>query len=173
MNRLRTALVVAVIFVLHITLFAHLRPFGVAPDIMILGAVLGGTMGGPNFGARHGFICGLLVDLMAPGPFGLAAGVYGAIGHGTGVFSQTIDSQDPRVGPLTAAFGSFLGVIGYGAGLAVLGAEQYMDWGLVRLAIVVALVNVILSLPLQQAYAWISAGSSTYSRANSAQSVVN
>ena len=173
MSRSRAALVVFGLFVLHITLFAHLRPFGVAPDVMLLGAIMGGAMGGSNFGGRHGFICGLLVDLMAPGPFGLAAGVYGAIGHGAGLFSQAVDSQDPRVGPLTAAIGSLLGVCGYGAGLAVLGTEQYVSLGLLRVAFVVAVINVVLSFLVQQAYAWIAAGSSTYARSAPAQSVVN
>ncbi len=173
MSRTRSALVLVVLLVLHVTVFAHLRPFGVAPDVLLLGAIMGGALGGPNYGGRHGFICGLLVDLMAPGPFGLAAGIYGAIGHGTGLFSQAIDSQDPRVGPLTAGIGSVLGICGYGAGLAVLGTEQYVSLGLLRVAFIVAVVNVLLSYFVQQAYAWVAAASSTYSRPAAAQSVVN
>ncbi len=173
MSRSRGTAVVLVLFVLHITLFAHLRPFGVAPDVMLLAAIMGGALGGPNFGGRHGFICGLLVDLMSPGPFGLAAGVYGALGHGAGLFSQSVDSQDPRVGPLTAGIGSVLGICGYGFGLAVLGAEQFVTWGLLRVALIVAVVNIALSFPVQQAYAWVAAGSSTYARSTPAKSVVN
>lgn len=173
MSRSRSTIVLIVLLVLHVTVFAHLRPFGVAPDVLLLGAIMGGAMGGSNYGGRHGFICGLLVDLMAPGPFGLAAGIYGAIGHGAGLFSQAVDSQDPRVGPLTAGIGSVLGICGYGVGLAVLGTEQYVSLGLVRVALLVAVVNVLLSYFAQQAYAWVAAGSSTFARSTPAQSVVN
>lgn len=173
MNRGRTALVVIGLFVLHVSVFAHLRPFDVAPDLMLLAAVVGAMAGGVDFGARHGFVCGLLVDLMSSGPFGLAAGVYGAVGHGAGSLAQTLDSQDPRVGPLATALGSAIGTAGYGLGLGVLGAEQYVEWRLVWVAGLVAVYNVLLSLPVQRAYNWAISSDLTYARPTKPRSVVN
>ena len=173
MSRLRAAVVLFGLFVLHITLFAHLRPFGVAPDVLMLAAVVGGKIGGYRFGARHGFWAGLLYDLMTPGPFGLAAGVYGTMGYGAGLVAEAFDPQDPRVGPAIAGVFSFLGVSLYGLGLGILGAEQFVEWRLVGVATVVAVVNAALTLAVRPAYRWVAAGVRSPARPESASTVVN
>lgn len=173
MSRPRAAAVLLGLFLLHITLFAHLRLFGVAPDMMLLAAVVGGKIGGYEFGARHGFWAGLLYDLMAPGPFGLAAGVYGAMGYGAGMVAEAFDPQDPRVGPAIAGVFSFIGVCSYGLGLGILGAEQHVEWRLVGVALVVAGANSALALLVRSAYRWVAAGDRPTARPESASSVVN
>ena len=173
MSRARTGAVIFLALVLHVTLFVYVRPFGIAPDALVLVAVIGATMGGADYGARNGFVAGLAFDLVATGPFGLAAGVYGALGYGAGLLTQTVDSQDPRVLPATAGVGSFLGVLGYGLGLGVLGIEQYVEWRLLWVALGVGLYNVFLAFPAQLAYRWIAAGDRTSARPESTRAVVN
>ena len=173
MSRVRTTAAVLLLFVLHVTIFANVRPFGVAPDVMLLGALAGAMVGSADYGAKHGFVCGLLVDLMSPGPFGLAAGVYGAVGHGVGLFSQPFDSQDLRVGPIATVVGSFIGTVGYGLGLGVLGQEQFVEWRLVFVAAMVALYNLIMFVPVQRLYLWVASAESSYVRTTAADSVVN
>ncbi len=173
MSRVRSALVLFGLFLLHITLFAHLRPFGVAPDMLLLAATVGGSMGGFRYGARHGFAAGLLFDLMAPGPFGLAAGVYGLMGHGSGMLAEAFDPQDPRVGPALAALFSFTGVLAYGLGLGILGAEQFVEWRLVGVGAFVAIVNLVAAIPLRSVYAWVAAGHRMAPRSEPASAVVN
>ncbi|MGI9604528.1 MAG: hypothetical protein ACR2P0_00175 [Acidimicrobiales bacterium] len=173
MTRARTAAVIFGALVLHVTLFVYVRPFGVAPDVLVLIAVIGATMGGGDYGARNGFFAGLAFDLVAAGPFGLAAGVYGALGYGAGLLAQTVDSQDPRVLPATAGVGSFIGVLGYGLGLGVLGIEQYVEWRLLWVALGVGLYNVFLAFPAQLAYRWVSAGDRNSARAESSRTMVN
>ena len=173
MSRLRSTLVLFGLFLLHITLFAHLRPFGISPDMLLLGATVGGSVGGYRYGARHGFAAGLLFDLMAPGPFGLAAGVYGAMGYASGLVAEAFDPQDPRVGPGLAALFSFVGVLAYGLGLGILGAEQFVEWRLVAVGAVVALVNLAAAIPARSAYGWVAAGHRLAPRSESASTVVN
>ena len=173
MSRLRSALVLSGLFVLHITLFAHLRPFGIAPDMLLLAATVGGSVGGYRYGARHGFAAGLLFDLMAPGPFGLAAGVYGSMGYAAGLVAEAFDPQDPRVGPGLAALFSFTGVLTYGFGLGVLGAEQFVEWRLVGVASLVAAVNLIAAIPARGTYQWVAAGHRLAPRSETASAVVN
>ena len=173
MSRARTTAAVLLLFLLQVTVFANIRPFGVTPNVMLLGALAGAMVGSVDYGAKHGFVCGLLVDLMSPGPFGLAAGVYGAVGHGVGVFSQTFDSQDLRVGPITTLVGSFIGTVGYGLGLGVLGQEQFVEWRLVYVAGLVALYNLMMFVPVQRLYLWVASAESSYVRTTAADSVVN
>ena len=64
MRRLKSAAALFVLWAFQVSLFAHLRPFGVAPDLLLVAALVGGLVAGPHFGARHGFIAGLLLDLV-------------------------------------------------------------------------------------------------------------
>lgn len=171
MSRVRSTVGVFVLFLAHVTVFAHVHPFGVAPDVMLLGAMVGAMSGNENFGAKHGFACGLLVDLMSPGPFGLAAGVYGSVAYGVAIISQTFDAQDPRVGPITTTIGSFVATVGYGLGLGVLGAEQFVNSHLFVVAGLVSLYNLILSPLVRRLYRWVLTSETTYARARQGESV--
>jgi len=172
-SRSRATFVVLALLVAHISLFAHIRPFGVAPNVLLLAAVIGGSIGGGDFGARHGFACGLLFDLMVPAaPFGLAAGLYGAIGYGAGLFAQSVDSHDPRVVPATAGLGCFAGVLGYGLGLGVLGVEQYVEWRLLWVALAVAVYGVLLAFPVRALYGWVAAAERSYVSTRAPRSMV-
>jgi rod shape-determining protein MreD len=172
MSRLRIAVVLVGLLILQVTLFAHLRPAGVAPNVLVLAAVMGGLVGGTTQGAWHGFFAGLALDLVSAAPFGLAAGVYAAVGYLVGVTAESFDSQDARVGPLIAALGSFLGVVAYGLGLAILGIEQYVAWSLVRVGIVVGLINAVLFFPMRVPYEWVVSEVRSFARPESARNVV-
>lgn len=172
MIRLRTLAVLVVLWGFQVSIFAHIRPFGVAPDLLLVAALIGGMSGGGDYGARNGFAAGLLLDLVIPGPFGLAAGIYGAFGYMAGQFSRTVDSEDPRVLPTLIWVSAFLATIGYGFGLGVLGSEQFVAWGLVWKAFAVGLYSIPLSLLVRAGYGWVLKDP-TGARAEPARSVVN
>ncbi len=173
MRRLKAGVALFLLLSLQVSIFAHLRPFDVAPDVLLVAAIVGGLVGGGDFGARHGFVAGLLLDLVVPGPFGLAAGVYGTVGYATGLFSRSFDSQDPRVVPVLTGLASFVAMIVYGFGLGVLGSEQFVEWHLVWVAFAVSVYSVILVFPVQTLYGWVMADDGTAARTDSARSVVN
>ncbi len=154
MNRAKTAAVLFVLWVLQVSLFAHLRPFGVSPDLLLVGALVGGIVGGSEFGVRHGFFAGLLLDLVVPGPLGLGAGLYGLLGYTTGLFSRSVDSDDPRVLPILIGASAFVATLAYGLSLGILGSEQFVEWRLLWVALAVAFSSVLLALPVRAAYGW-------------------
>ncbi len=172
-KRFRTLVVLFALVVLQVSLFAHVRPFGIAPDALLVAALVGGIIGGPDYGARNGFAAGLLLDLVIPGAFGLAAGVYATFGYGIGFISRGIDSEDARVLPVLLAITSFLATGTYGLGLGVLGSEQFVEWGLLGIAAGVSFFSVLLAIPVRNAYRWVVADPHGVARTEPARAVVN
>ena len=70
---LRSALVVFSVFVLQVGIFDGLRIYGRAAEFLLTLAVAGGLVGGWWRGLQLGFATGLLYDLVADTPVGLAA----------------------------------------------------------------------------------------------------
>lgn len=173
MIRVKAAAALFLLLCLQLSVFAHLRPFGVAPDLLLVAAIVGGISGGAEFGARHGFAAGLLLDLVIPGPFGLAAGVYGTMGYATGLFARSVDSQDPRVVPILSGFSAFVATIVYGFGLGILGSEQFVQWRLIWVAFAVSVYSVALVFPVQALYGWVVATDRMSPRSDAPRNVVN
>ncbi|MDW3180187.1 MAG: rod shape-determining protein MreD [Acidimicrobiia bacterium] len=173
MMRVKAGLALFCLLAVQVSIFAHLRPFGVAPDVLLVAALVGGIIGGGDFGARHGFAAGLLLDLVIPGPFGLSAGVYGVMGYATGLFSRSFDSQDPRVVPILSGLTSFMATIVYGFGLGILGSEQFVEWRLIWVAFAVSVYSVVLVFPVQRLYQWVLATDGASPRSEPARGVVN
>lgn len=173
MIKLRTVAALFLLWALQVSVFAHLRPFGVAPDVMLVAAVIGGIVGGGEYGARNGFAAGLLLDLVIPGPFGLAAGLYGTFGYLVGQLSSTVDSEDPRVMPTLIWLSAFLATLGYGFALGVLGSEQFVAWGLLWTALAVAFYAIPLALLVRALYGWVHADPNAAPRTEPARNMVN
>ena len=157
MTRFRTLLVLAIALALQVSVFAQLRPFGIAPNLLLVAALVGGLAGGGDYGARNGFVAGLLLDLVVPGPLGLAAGIYGTFAYLMGQVSTMVDPDDPRVMPALIWFMAFIATGAYGLGLGVLGSEQFVAWRLVGVSAVVGLYSVVLSLGFRAVYRWVLA----------------
>jgi rod shape-determining protein MreD len=173
MIRTKTAALLFLFWAAQVSIFAHLRPFGVSPDLLLAAALVGGVVGGSDYGARNGFAAGLLLDLVIPGPFGLAAGVYGSFGYFTGQFSRSVDSDDPRVLPTLIGAAAFLATLAYGLALGILGSEEFVEWRLVWVSIAVAVYSVLLSLPVRAGYGWATTDAATAARAEATRGVVN
>lgn len=158
----RTVLKVAALLVLAIglqTIFgADLRVDGVAPDFMVLLAVLGGFIGGPDTGAVVGFGAGVLADLFLQGtPFGLSALAFCLTGFAVGWVGSSLLRPHWYLVPVVAALGTAAGVaafvvIGYLVGQAQLVAPGKV-W-LAEVATVEALYSAVLGLPAATAVGW-------------------
>ncbi len=173
MSRWRTAIVLFVMLAAQVSVFVHLRPFGVAPDVLLVGAIIGGLVGGDEFGARNGFVAGLLFDLVLAGPFGLAAGVYGVAGYASGLLGQAVDSEDPRVVPVGVFVLSLLGTMGYAFGLGVLGAGGLIGRSVLWVAVMVAIWAVLLMFPVRAGYGWVAAADRSFATGEPTRNVVN
>lgn len=82
---LRSALVVFSVFVVQVGLLDGLRIYGRAAEPLLVLAVAGGLVGGTWRGLRLGFAAGLLYDLVAGTPLGLAAFAYALVAAVAGI----------------------------------------------------------------------------------------
>jgi rod shape-determining protein MreD len=108
----RVARLVALIFVIvvvQVSVFPHVRLFGVVPDLGLLVALAVGYHEGPVAGAVVGFLAGFGFDLFLETPLGLNALSYAMVGYGIGVVEAGL-FRSPRWLP------SFLGAVGGLAG---------------------------------------------------------
>lgn len=169
----RTLIILFVMLTLQVSLFAHLRPFGISPDFLLTAGLVGSAIGGPDYGAKNAFSAGLFLDLVVPGAFGLAAGVYGLYGYGVGAAARALDPDDPRVLPALVGVSAFLATATYGLGLGVLGSEQFVSQGLVATSLGVALGSIVLARPLRNAYHWALSGDRGMARTDTGAAVMN
>jgi rod shape-determining protein MreD len=101
----RVLLLVVVIVIVQVTVFPHLRLFGVVPDLGLLVAIAVGYQEGPEAGALVGFVAGLGYDLFLETPLGLSALAYALVGYGVGIIESSL-LRSPRWLP------SLLGFVG-------------------------------------------------------------
>ncbi len=173
MSRWRSTVVLFVCVAIQVGLFSFLRPFGVAPDLMLVAAIVGGLIGGDDYGARHGFIAGLLFDLVLAGPFGLAAGIYGVIGYGSGLLGQAIDSDDSRILPFGVFLLTMVGTAAYAVSLGLLGAGGLISGSVLWIAFVVAVWAFVFLFPVRMAYGWVASAERRFATGDTARTVVN
>jgi rod shape-determining protein MreD len=105
MRAVRVLLLVVVIVIVQVTVFPHLRLFGVVPDLGLLVAIAVGYQEGPEAGALVGFVAGLGYDLFLETPLGLSALAYALVGYGVGIIESSL-LRSPRWLP------SLLGFVG-------------------------------------------------------------
>lgn len=145
----RTALVLFSVFVVHVGVLDGLRIYGRAPEPLLVLAVTGGLAGGWWRGLRLGFAAGLLYDLVAGTPLGLAAFAYALVAAAAGL----LQGYTVRMWWLVPPFSAL------GLGLYVLAGEVvgqdhlYNDRFGVTLA-VVALWAVVLAAPTLRLVRW-------------------
>ena len=91
---LRLILVGLLVLSLQLTMFADLRPAGIALQVVLALAAAAGAAGGPQKGALAGFVLGLMYDLAVGTPLGSSSISMGLGGFAAGyVTSITIDPQ--------------------------------------------------------------------------------
>jgi len=91
----RVALAAALLVVVQVAVFPHLRLFGVVPDLGLLLGVAIAYRHGPEAGALGGFGAGLAYDLFLETPAGLSALAYALTAHGVGVLQAGM-LREPR-----------------------------------------------------------------------------
>ena len=99
---LRSGLVLFSVFVLQVGVLDGLRMWGRAPEPLLVLAVAGGLVGGWWRGVRFGFLAGLLYDLVAGTPLGLAAFAYALVAAAAGLLAGYTVRMWWLVPPFTA-----------------------------------------------------------------------
>lgn len=152
-----------------------LRVDNVAPDFMVLVAVLAGFIGGPDTGALVGFAAGAVADLFLQStPFGLSCLAFCLAGFVVGWATSMLLRPHWWLVPIVAAAGTVVGVtifviIGYVVGEAQLVAPG-KEW-LLQVGVVEALYAAVFGLPAATVVGWALAGRSPGGKAGASPPV--
>jgi rod shape-determining protein MreD len=156
--RLRLPLALVIALVLHTTVLAQVRIFGVMPDVMLLLAVVAGLEAGPGYGATMGFVSGMLSDLLLPTPLGLSALVFTVVGYVVGVTKGGLLRSTWWFPVAVALVASAAGQALFALIGTVIGEEGLLNRHLTAIIIVVAVTNAILAMPFLRLARWSLVG---------------
>jgi len=150
----RVALVVTSAAVLQIGLFSQVPVFGVRAMVMLLLAITGGMVLGPDRGAILGFVAGLVFDLLLITPLGLCALVFCLCGFVAGRFQSSVTRSSRARLMANVGVGSAMGygllvVVGW-----VLGKHNMLSDRLAVIVLVVSVSNALLAPIAMRAIRW-------------------
>jgi rod shape-determining protein MreD len=153
-STVRVVALVALVTLVQTAFVSQLHVAGVAPDISLLLSVAAGVAAGPDRGAIVGFLAGLGYDAYLQTPFGLSALVYCLVAYGVGLFQLPLATHPRWWRAASVTLASGVGVLLWAGTALALGQNQVLEVPLVRMALVVALVNGLLSLPALRVAGW-------------------
>jgi rod shape-determining protein MreD len=160
--RLRLAALLLVGIVAQTTVVPDVRIGGVCPDLMLLIAICGGLVGGPEKGAFLGFGCGFLADLfLQTTPLGLSALAYCLIGFAVGMLRGRVLREGWLFAPLVALVASAAGVVVFVVAGAMVGQSQLTSGGprsLAEIASIVGAMNAVLAFGAIRIVTWAASG---------------
>jgi rod shape-determining protein MreD len=142
---LRLPLVVIAALAVQTSVATDVRPFHAAADVMVLVAVCGGFVAGPQQGALVGFVTGLAYDLVLHTPFGLSALTYALAAYTCGYLQAGVAAARwwlaaLAVGAASAGAEALYALLG-----TVFGLEDALTLHLLTIVAVVGVVNVLLA----------------------------
>lgn len=141
----RLVLMMLIVLSLQTTLFTELRPFGVAAQLVLLFVVVAGSINGVVIGALTGLIAGLMYDFILPTPVGLASLSLGLAGATAGLLLYFFHEPTWWMRLITIVFASVLGEIYYPLAQTVVGLDGWLQLRIIKVAVVVAICNLIIS----------------------------
>ena len=144
----RTMLLAAVILtalLLQTTIFAELNLLGAKPELVYLLTIVFAILEGPASGAVAGFAGGMAQDFLLDAPKGITALTLTLLGYAMGMVRQYIVSPSPALPVLLVAGGTFAGVVFHGVVSFLLGELDTSWLYLIRIALLSALYNAILT----------------------------
>lgn len=139
---------------LQTTLLTELTLFGVVMQLILCMSIGAGVASGPEGGAFAGFVLGLMFDLVLTSPLGLSALVYGMAGF-VGGFAFSTSLANPRwLNAVTCAGLSAAAMFVQPVVANWIGVEGWISSRLVKVMIVVALFNGVVSYAVVPAMRW-------------------
>jgi rod shape-determining protein MreD len=144
----RVLLLAAVILsalLLQTTIFAEINLLGAKPELMYLITIAFGMLEGPASGAVTGFVGGMAQDFLLDAPKGITALTLTLLGYAIGMARQFIVSPSPVLPVVLVGFGTFAGVLFYGVVSFLLGQLDSTWLYLLRIAVLSAIYNAILT----------------------------
>lgn len=130
---------------LQSTVFAQLRLLGVRPELLFLVTIVIAMLEGPAEGAVVGFVCGLTQDMLLNQPKGITALTLTLLGYAVGMARQYIVSPSPLVPTIVVAVATALGMAFYEVVSVLLGQFEATLTYAVKVALLAALYNAVLT----------------------------
>jgi rod shape-determining protein MreD len=141
---LLTAVILSALL-LQTTIFAEINLLGAKPELMYLITIAFGMLEGPASGAITGFVGGMAQDFLLDAPKGITALTLTLLGYAIGMARQFIVSPSPVLPVVLVALGTFGGVLFYGVVSFLLGQLDSTWLYLLRVAVLSAIYNAILT----------------------------
>jgi rod shape-determining protein MreD len=142
---LAIAAIVITAVLLQSTVFSQLRLLGVRPELLFLVTIAIALLEGPNEGAVVGFMSGLTQDMFLDQPKGITALTLTLLGYGVGMAKQYIVSPSPLLPTIVVAIGTALGMAFYEIVSFLLGSFDLPVTEAVRIALLTAAYNAVLT----------------------------
>jgi rod shape-determining protein MreD len=139
-----TAIVITAVL-LQSTVFSELRLLGVRPELLFLVTIVLALLEGPNEGAVVGFAAGLAQDMFLDQPKGITALTLTLLGYGVGMARQYIVSPSPLLPTFVVAIGTAIGMAFYEVVSFLLGSFDLPATEAVRIALLTAAYNAVLT----------------------------
>ncbi len=152
--RVRLAVVLITAIVAQAAVAPQLRLLGSTPALLVLVAIAGGALAGPDLGAMIGFVAGLGMDLLVQTPFGLWALTATLLGWGVGHLHCRLVAPGRLSRAVSAALGTAAGVGLYVALGSLLGQEHLLNLPIGRLMLSLVIANVVLMPVAVRAMRW-------------------
>jgi len=141
----RLILVMLIVLSLQTTIFADLRPFGVAAQVVLLFVVAAGSIFGLAIGSLTGLIAGMMYDLILPTPVGLSSLAMGLAGATAGLLIYFFDQPTWWMRLIAIAVASVLGELFFPIAQSIVGIDGWLQLRVIKVSVVVAICNVIIS----------------------------
>ena len=139
------AVVVVTALLLQTTVFANVTLLGAKPELMFLLTIAFGALEGPASGAATGFIGGMAQDFLLNQPKGITALTLTLLGYAVGMARQFIVSPSPLVPTIVVAIATALGLAFYEIVSFLLGTFDATTAYAVKVTLLTALYNAVLT----------------------------
>ncbi len=142
---LSLTVIIITAILLQTTVFADVRLLGAKPELLYLVTIIAALLEGSPSGAVVGFAGGMSQDFLLNQPKGITALTLTLLGYSVGLASQYIVTQSALVPVVFVAIGTFVGVLFNRIVALLLGQVEASAFFVVRIALLSALYNAILT----------------------------
>jgi rod shape-determining protein MreD len=139
------AAVVVTALLLQSTVFSQVKLAGAKPELMYLVTIVLAMLEGPTSGAVAGFTAGMAQDFLLNDPKGITALVLTLLGYVVGTVRPFITTPSPALPTLLVGAGTAVGLLLYGFVAFLLGRLPGDVLFLLRVALLSALYNAVLT----------------------------
>ncbi len=151
---LRLGALMLVAVVVQVTVFSDVRILGVAPELLVLLAVMFGYWFGPQRGPTAAFVIGLFWDVYLPTPLGLSAIVFAMVAFAVAASGEELFRDSKLQLAAIAGVGTFAAVAGYALLGEVMGQRGLVDLEMLRVGLIAGLVNAVAAPLTRPVLAW-------------------